>query len=286
MVVRPRKTPRSQLLASRSLTTSPFSPSPSSRFSSSSPVQDFELVRIFYDKIKMTVRPPRSNFVCALERRLGRGLSDQEMLRLAACARALKVRKAQQQRVYKPRMELWDDGDSPLVTAVLEVPGLRPADVAVDVVDGRLVVSGERRQQGFSAAPKTTPTTLPGNANGTGTDGSGSGPATDPEVCVRASEETLAHAGTVTVLQVQELKYGFFRRVIAVPAGCTTAHLQATMENGMLSVSWPRDPGARLADMLLATKTESALQLDTGAGAGSVSGSGSGFAENGSATCV
>ena len=58
-------------------------------------------------------------------------------------------------------MELWDDGHSPLVTAVLEVPGLRPADIAVDVVDGRLVVSGERRQQGFFAAPKTTLTTLP-----------------------------------------------------------------------------------------------------------------------------
>ena len=120
-------------------------------------------------------------------------------------------------------MELWDDGDSPLVTAVLEVPGLRPADIAVDVVDGRLVVSGERRQQGFFAAPKTMPTTLPGNANGTGTDGSGAGPTTDPDVCVRASEETLAHAGTVTVLQVRELKYGFFRRVIAVPAGCTVS---------------------------------------------------------------
>ena len=51
----------------------------------------------------MTVRPPRSKFVCALEKRLGRSLSDQEMLRLAACARALKGRKAQHQRVYKPR---------------------------------------------------------------------------------------------------------------------------------------------------------------------------------------
>ena len=51
----------------------------------------------------MTVRPPRSKFVSALEKRLGRSLSDQEMLRLASCARALKVRKAQQQRVYKPR---------------------------------------------------------------------------------------------------------------------------------------------------------------------------------------
>lgn len=52
------------------------------------------------------------------------------------------------------------------------------------------------------------------------------------------------------------------------------------MENGMLTVSWPRDPGARLADMLLARKTESALHLDTGVGAGS------GFDENGSAACV
>ena len=51
----------------------------------------------------MTVRPPRSKFVSAVEKRLGRSLSDQELLRLAACARTLKVRKAQQQRVYKPR---------------------------------------------------------------------------------------------------------------------------------------------------------------------------------------
>ncbi|PIL29217.1 hypothetical protein GSI_09266 [Ganoderma sinense ZZ0214-1] len=231
----------------------------------------------------MTVRPPRSKFVSAVEKRLGRSLSDQEMLRLAACARALKVRKAQHQRVYKPRMELWDDGGSPLVTAVLEVPGLRPADVTVDVVDGRLVVSGERRQQGFSMAPKTQASPI-ANGNGSG-NGTGTNPSepTDPDVCVRASEETLAHAGTVTVLQVRELKYGFFRRVIAVPAGCTSAHLQASMENGMLTVSWPRDPGARLADLLLATKTESALQLNTGAGAGAA---GSGFTENGSAACV
>ena len=116
------------------------------------------------------------------------------------------------------RMELWDDGDSPLVTAVFEVPGLRPADVTVDVVDGRLVISGERRQpeQGFSAAPKTSP---PGNENGTHC----SEPTEPGTVCVRASEETLAHAGTITVLQIRELKYGSFRRVVAVPAGCTVS---------------------------------------------------------------
>ena len=53
----------------------------------------------------MTVRNPRLSFVSVLEKRLGRNLSAQETLRLAAYARALKIRKAQQQkqRVYKPR---------------------------------------------------------------------------------------------------------------------------------------------------------------------------------------
>ena len=107
-------------------------------------------------------------------------------------------------------MELWDDGDSPLVTAVFEVPGLRPEDVALDVLDGRLVVSGERRQQDFRARPKTS---IPGTHSSSESE-RGSG------VCVRASEATLAHAG---VLHVRELKYGFFRRVVAVPAGCTVS---------------------------------------------------------------
>ena len=105
-------------------------------------------------------------------------------------------------------MELWDNGDNPLVTAVFEVPGLRPEDVSVDVVDGRLVVSGERRQQVFCAGTTTS------------TAGIHASSESESDECIRASEATFAHAG---ILHVRELKYGFFRRVVAVPVGCTVS---------------------------------------------------------------
>ncbi|KAI0753271.1 hypothetical protein C8Q80DRAFT_1072405, partial [Daedaleopsis nitida] len=99
-------------------------------------------------------------------------------------------------------MELVDDGDSPRVAAVFEVPGLRPENVSVYVVDGRLVPSGAR-------------TTL------------------------AVSDSSSVQAG---VPQISELKYGLIRRVVDLPPGCTTADLRTSMENGMLTVSWPRHP--------------------------------------------
>ncbi len=94
-------------------------------------------------------------------------------------------------------MEILDDGNSPLVTAIFELPGLRPDQVAVDVVDGRLIVSGERCQRGRVSA----------NAA-----------ATEPsDTCVDTTKSSQVHLG---IPQVRELKYGFFRRVFPVPVGC------------------------------------------------------------------
>lgn len=95
-------------------------------------------------------------------------------------------------------MELWDDGESPIVSAVFELPGLRPDDVSVDVVAGRLIVSGERRQ------PASPPTQT-----------------VDPSA--RSEESKARQTGCSSVPQVRELKYGFFRRVVAVPVGCTVS---------------------------------------------------------------
>ncbi|KAH9848665.1 HSP20-like chaperone, partial [Lenzites betulinus] len=142
-----------------------------------------------------------TKLVLAVRKRMGRDLTRDEAVRLAS---ALRVRQMQQQRVYKPRMELWDDGESATITALFELPGLRANEVLLDVVDGRLVVQGERRP-----APAV-------NTNRARVQAS-SGPS-----------------------QIRELKYGTFRRVISIPAGCTTDDLEATLENGMLSVSWPR----------------------------------------------
>ena len=136
-------------------------------------------------------------------------------------------------------MELYDDGESARVTAVFELPGLRPGEVTVDVVDGRLVVGGERRARG----PASVHQALSG----------------DTRVALRGSQLLRPRA----TLQIGEIKYGYFRRVLAVPEGCKvsrsdevgfwdnlltnlswlqTADLEAIMENGMLSVSWPRRP--------------------------------------------
>ncbi|KAI0767280.1 hypothetical protein C8Q74DRAFT_1370097 [Fomes fomentarius] len=170
----------------------------------------------------MPVHPSRPKLSLVLGKRLGRTLSGDEVLRLAAYARALKSRRSQQ-RIYKPRMELLDDGNSPLVTAIFELPGLRPDQVAVDVVDGRLIVSGERCQRVRQNPAATEPS----------------------DVCVDTPKSSQVHLG---IPQVRELKYGFFRRVFPVPVGCTSRDLDATMENGMLTVSWPRHPLETLHD--------------------------------------
>ena len=51
------------------------------------------------------------------------------------------------------------------------------------------------------------------------------------------------------------------------------------MENGMLTVSWPRDPQARISDVLFAQNAGADLGLDTGMGQ-------SGLQEGNSSTCV
>ncbi|KAH9885268.1 HSP20-like chaperone [Cubamyces lactineus] len=163
----------------------------------------------------MTVRPTKQSLVTTVRKRLGRELTRDELMRLA---RAMQARQLQQ-RVYKPRMELWDDGESARITAVFELPGLGPDEVLLDVVDGRLIVSGERRPR------------VPSFKRSDG--------------IVGQSKSLIG--GTTSTLQVRELKYGTFRRVIAMPEGCTTNDLEASLENGMLTVSWPRHPFSDIA---------------------------------------
>jgi HSP20 family molecular chaperone IbpA len=49
------------------------------------------------------------------------------------------------QSAWVPSAEVVRDGDDAVVR--LEVPGLTPEDIAVEVNDGRLVISGERRDE-------------------------------------------------------------------------------------------------------------------------------------------
>ncbi|KAI0664149.1 HSP20-like chaperone, partial [Cubamyces menziesii] len=107
------------------------------------------------------------------------------------------------------RMDICDDPNSPFITALFELPGMKADQLSVRIEDGKLIVDGER----------------------TGPHLHGNGHAPSNAV----SEPT-------TLYPVQEIKYGKFRRELALPSGVTAAHVRSTLAEGMLTVSWPRNP--------------------------------------------
>ncbi|KAH9885270.1 HSP20-like chaperone [Cubamyces lactineus] len=114
--------------------------------------------------------------------------------------------------MFMPRMDLCDDPNSPFIVALFELPGMKADQLSVRIENGKLIVDGER-----------TGPHLHGNGN-------------EPS---NAASEPMPSA---TLYPVQEIKYGKFRRELALPAGVTAAHVRSTLAEGMLTVSWPRNP--------------------------------------------
>lgn len=103
-------------------------------------------------------------------------------------------------------MDLIDDPAVSILTAVFELPGIKTNDISLHILDGRLVVSGERRPT-YSITQQ--------------------------------SEEDTAESGIQApkmTVPIQELRYGTFRRAVRIPEGlkvrvpflnpsCTLPHL-------------------------------------------------------------
>jgi HSP20 family protein len=99
-------------------------------------------------------------------------------------------------------VEICDQPQSPFVTATFELPGLKKEEIGVHLThDGRLTISGDRRPPPFL----------------TNTD------------------------ATFVVYPVKEIKYGRFERTINVPPGLEVKDINASLADGMLCVSWPRN---------------------------------------------
>ncbi|KAF8802366.1 hypothetical protein BYT27DRAFT_7112598 [Phlegmacium glaucopus] len=118
---------------------------------------------------------------------------------------------------YTPRMDLIDDPAESNLTAVFEIPGIKTSDVSLHILDGHLVVLGERgpsynTTQRSEARPQDTTE-----------DGI---PAPNPSI------------------PIQELRYGTFRRSIRIPDGLKESDVKASLNEGMLTVTWPRSPAA------------------------------------------
>lgn len=96
------------------------------------------------------------------------------------------------------RMDLFDISSSPVVAAVLELPGLKKQDINLRVEQGQLVVSGERCMH--------VPAVLQETDGGS------------PKVESGGEQGTSNHS-SVYRTPTQELKYGKYIRVIPLPVG-------------------------------------------------------------------
>lgn len=90
-------------------------------------------------------------------------------------------------------MDLYDDPTDTLVTAVFELPGMKPHQLSVRIESGYLVIEGERTGPHMSTTEHRS---------------------------VSSSEPT---PQTHTLYPVQEIKYGKFRRGVRLPEGVTVS---------------------------------------------------------------
>jgi len=125
--------------------------------------------------------------------------------------RERRSRMQASQMALKPRMDVYDDPELTTVSATIELPGMQKEDVALQLQDSRLTISGERR-------------------------------------CALAPGGVLPSAK----FRIQEVKYGKLHRVIPLPEGTQANAINASMVDGMLTITWPRqstttDPSRRIA---------------------------------------
>ncbi|KAF8334090.1 HSP20-like chaperone [Cantharellus anzutake] len=114
-------------------------------------------------------------------------------------------RSQQTQRFFRPKLDLRENPDNTL-TAILEVPGLKREDVNIELHGDRLTISGERKHE---------KETRPAEEGETG--------------------ERRGHSWVL-----RERYYGKFSRDIGVPEGTTPEDIKASVQDGILTVSFPK----------------------------------------------
>ena len=106
-------------------------------------------------------------------------------------------------------MDLCDDPNSPYITAVLEVPGMKVEQLSVRIENDQLIVEGSRTGPGLHTTALATPQRSANPAPSPSEPRAGAGGAAE------SAEDTALSA----LYRVQEIKYGKFRREIRLPPG-------------------------------------------------------------------
>ncbi|KAF8884215.1 HSP20-like chaperone, partial [Gymnopilus junonius] len=122
---------------------------------------------------------------------------------------------------YAPRMDLVDDPSSSKLAAVFELPGIQTNQISLKIHEGQLVIAGERKGPSAHGLPR-----FPAAA----ADAISSGDMDTDDI----------EAGRNVQYPIQELRYGNFFRSIRIPSGIQESDVKATLQDGMLTVTWPR----------------------------------------------
>ncbi|KAJ7481533.1 HSP20-like chaperone [Mycena latifolia] len=129
---------------------------------------------------------------------------------------------------FRPRMEVYNDPDSPNIVATFELPGVKISDVSISVRQGMLLIQGDRRPRYRSRAHPSV---------------RGYPQAETADMDVDSSQSSQARVqADARFFPYQELRYGSFRRAIRLPPGADTSCINASLSDGLLTVSWPRSP--------------------------------------------
>ncbi|KAJ7164922.1 hypothetical protein C8R46DRAFT_1035584 [Mycena filopes] len=139
----------------------------------------------------------------------------------------LHVKRPDPNQPFRPRMEVYNDPDSPNIIATFEVPGVKITDLSISVKQGHLLIQGERH-------PKYRPRRHPSVR------GQPEPAAGGMDVDSTTSRPTALDSANARFFPYEELRYGPFARKLRLPPGVDTSCIGASLSDGLLTVSWPR----------------------------------------------
>ncbi|KAJ3895984.1 HSP20-like chaperone [Lentinula edodes] len=143
--------------------------------------------------------------------------------RLKALLKANRIRFVNPSSgMFRPRCDVYDDLSSSIVTAMFELPGVKRSEIALNLREGVLVVQGERVRPDKKYTSQSSYSRFPAPLESTAT---------------TANELEFKHRYVL-----EELRYGKFERRITLPDGIKDADIKAHMAEGILIVTWPRQP--------------------------------------------
>jgi HSP20 family molecular chaperone IbpA len=127
-------------------------------------------------------------------------------------------------------MDLIEDRNSNMLTAVFELPGVKTGDINLQIREGNLIVMGERRPPPIVQKALGAQKPLPRNPIAAADE------LVSGETCADSPTSSIA----IAELPVHELRFGTFYRALPVPCGIKESDVTAALQDGMLTVTWPK----------------------------------------------